>query len=48
MSSFLSQARFDAQNLVMTSLAKSIRKLGDLTPDQLVQVEDAVRQWLGL
>ena len=45
---FLQPGAFDAQNLVMTTLAKSIRKLGELTPDQLRQVEDAVRHWLGL
>jgi mRNA interferase MazF len=39
---------FDAQNPTSTTQAKLIRKLGDLTADQLKQVEDAVRFWLGL
>ena len=45
---FLKPGAFDAQNLVVTSLAKSIRKLGDLSPDHLAKVEVAVRRWLGL
>jgi hypothetical protein len=28
--------------------AKLVRKLGDLTADQLASVEEAVRRWLGL
>ncbi|MDR3618513.1 MAG: type II toxin-antitoxin system PemK/MazF family toxin [Paludisphaera borealis] len=39
---------FDAQNPTSTTQAKLIRKLGSLTADQLEQVEDAVRHWLGL
>jgi mRNA interferase MazF len=39
---------FDAQNPTSTTQAKPIRKLGGLTVDQLAQVEDAVRVWLGL
>lgn len=34
---FLESGAFDTQNLVVTSLPKSIRKLGELTPDQLRQ-----------
>jgi hypothetical protein len=39
---------FDAQNPISTTQAKLKRKLGDLTVDQLEQIEDAVRLWLGL
>jgi mRNA interferase MazF len=49
------QARFlhgsgvlDAQQIVTVPQAKLIRKLGDLSPDQLALVEEAVRRWLGL
>ena len=45
---FLKPGAFDAQNLATTSLSKSIRKLGELSPDQMVQIEEAVRRWLGL
>ncbi len=45
---FLKQGAFDAQNIVSISHAKLIRKLGSLTPDQMKQVEDAVRLWLDL
>ncbi len=45
---FLQAGVFDAQSLVTVPHAKLIRKLGDLTPDQLASVEDAVRRWLGL
>jgi hypothetical protein len=30
------------------SQAKLVRRLGDLAADDLIQVEDAVRNWLGL
>jgi mRNA interferase MazF len=39
---------FDAQQIVTVPQAKLIRKLGDLAPDQLALVEEAVRRWLGL
>jgi mRNA interferase MazF len=39
---------FDAQNPVSAPVAKLQRKLGELAADQLVQVENAVRNWLGL
>lgn len=38
---------FDAQQLITIPQAKLIRKLGDLSPDQLGMVETAVRKWLG-
>ena len=45
---FLDTGVFDAQSLVTVSEAKFLRKLGNLQPDQLSAVEDAVRQWLKL
>jgi mRNA interferase MazF len=38
----------DAQSHVTVPHAKLIRKLGELTTDQVATVEDAVRRWLGL
>jgi mRNA interferase MazF len=46
--SFLSGGVFDAQNPLTTNHAKFLRKIGILSLDQLEQVENAVRQWLGL
>jgi mRNA interferase MazF len=45
---FLKPGAFDAQNLVTIPHAKLIRKLGSLRAEQLSQVEEAVRRWLGL
>ena len=45
---FLDTGVFDAQSLVTVSEAKFLRKLGNLQPEQLSVVEDAVRQWLKL
>ena len=45
---FLKSGVFDAQQVVTVAQARLIRKIGDLTPAELAQVEDAVRQWLGL
>lgn len=45
---FLKPGAFDAQNLVTIPHAKLVRRLGTLSPDQLVEVEDAIRRWLGL
>ena len=45
---FLKAGAFDAQNLVTVPYAKLVRKLGDLTTEQLAQVEETVRRWLGL
>jgi len=39
---------FDAQQVATVPQVKLIRKLGDLPPDQLALVEEAVRRWLGL
>jgi mRNA interferase MazF len=45
---FLKRGVFDAQNPTSTAKAKFTRKLGVLTADQLRDVENAVRHWLGL
>ena len=45
---FLQTGVFDAQNMLTVPHAKLVRKLGDLPPDQLTLVEQAVRNWLGL
>jgi mRNA interferase MazF len=45
---FLRPGVFDAQNLVTIPLAKLIRKLGILAPEQLIAVESTVKFWLGL
>ena len=39
---------FDAQQIVTVPQAKLVRRLGDLPPDQVALVEEAVRRWLGL
>jgi mRNA interferase MazF len=46
--SFLKAGVFDAQQVVTVAQARLIRHIGDLTPAELAQVEDAVRRWLGL
>ncbi|MCI0377364.1 MAG: type II toxin-antitoxin system PemK/MazF family toxin [Gemmataceae bacterium] len=45
---FLSPGAFDAQGLVTVATARLIRKLGDLLPNELALVEDAVKRWLSL
>jgi mRNA interferase MazF len=39
---------FDAQGIRPVPAAALNRKLGVLTPDQILQVEEGVRAWLGL
>jgi mRNA interferase MazF len=46
--SFLRGGVFDAQNPTTLALAKPLRRIGVLSPDQMAQVEDGVRTWLGL
>jgi len=45
---FLKTGAFDAQNLVTIPRAKLVRRLGELSVDQLSKVEEVVRRWLGL
>ena len=46
--SFLKTGAFDAQNIVTIPTVKLIRRLGQLPPDQMVDVETAIRLWLGI
>ena len=39
---------FDAQQILTGPQVKLVRRLGDLSPDQLALVEEAVRRWLTL
>lgn len=45
---FLKAGVFDAQNLVTIPHVKFVRKLGTLSKDQMLDIEDAVCDWLGL
>lgn len=45
---FLKAGAFDAQNLVTVPVVKFLRKLGELHTNQLADVVDGVRDWLGL
>lgn len=45
---FLKQGVFDAQNIITIPHAKLVRKLGSVTAQQLLDIEDAVCDWLGL
>jgi mRNA interferase MazF len=45
---FLRTGVFDAQSLVTIPHAKLIRRLGELSQEQLADVVDSVRRWLGL
>lgn len=45
---FLREGVFDVQNIITIPHAKLIRKLGSLTPEQMVKVEEALLFWLGL
>lgn len=44
----LEDGAFDAQNIYTVPLIKLLRHRATLTPEQLVQVERAVRAWLAL
>ncbi len=45
---FLRPGVFDTQSLVTIPQAKLMRKLGDLSSEQLAEIEKSVRLWLGL
>jgi mRNA interferase MazF len=47
-SRFLAPGAFDAQNMLTVPHAKLVRRLGNLPPDALAKVEEAVRRWLAL
>lgn len=44
---FLREGVFDVQNIVTIPHAKLLRKLGDLTSEQMVKVENELLFWLG-
>ena len=44
---FLRSGAFDVQNIITIPHAKLIRKLGSLTSEQLVEVEEIILFWLG-
>jgi mRNA interferase MazF len=44
---FLREGAFDVQNIVTIPHAKLLRKLGSLTPEQMVEVENVLLFWLG-
>lgn len=44
---FLREGAFDVQNIVTIPHAKLLRKLGNLTLEQMVEVEDVLLFWLG-
>lgn len=45
---FLKPGVFDAQQVLTVPQVKLLRKLGDLKPDELALVEEAVKRWLSL
>lgn len=45
---FLKPGAFDVQNLITIPHAKLLRKLGELAPEDLSQVEDTLLFWLGI
>jgi len=45
---FLRSGVFDVQNIITIPHAKLLRKLGELTAEQLVEVEKVLLFWLGL
>jgi mRNA interferase MazF len=45
---FLKAGAFDAQGIITIPLAKFMRVIGTLKPEQLTIVETCLRRWLGL
>lgn len=46
--SFLREGAFAAQSITTIPTKHALRRLGELSPQQLGAVEDGVRRWLGL
>ena len=44
---FLKPGAFDAQNIITIPTVKLVRRLGELPDDQMTDVENAVKLWLG-
>lgn len=45
---FLREGVFDVQNIITIPHAKLLRKLGNLTPQQMAEVEEVLLFWLGI
>ena len=45
---FLREGVFDVQNIITIPHAKLLRKLGNLTSEQMTKVEEVLLLWLGL
>lgn len=45
---FLREGVFDVQNIITIPHAKLLRKLGNLTPEQMTKIEEVLLLWLGL
>lgn len=45
---FLKPGAFDVQNLITIPHAKLLKKLGELSPEQLAKVEEILLFWLGV
>jgi len=45
---FLKAGAFDAQGLATVGIARLLRKLGELQPDEMALIEETVKRWLGL
>ncbi|MCT7981380.1 MULTISPECIES: type II toxin-antitoxin system PemK/MazF family toxin [Laspinema] len=45
---FLKPGVFDTQNLITIPHVKLLKKLGELNPEQLSEIEKVLRFWLGL
>ena len=43
----LKEGAFDNQNIITIPTVKLVRKLGKLTADQLSEVEESIKHWLG-
>jgi len=44
---FLREGVFDVQNIITIAHAKLLRKLGDLTPEQMAEIDKILLFWLG-
>lgn len=44
---FLREGVFDVQNIITIPHAKLLRKLGNITPEQMVDLEQVLLFWLG-
>ncbi len=47
-SRFLKTGAFDVQNVITIPTIKMIRRLGELTSDEMLEIETGLKVWLGL